>query len=139
MSPTEQRWSALAHSGHPTRNVNRPFATEPIYLCQERQHVAFALVVALASHPRFRPTPESTQLIKDRSLAAQVRASIAQNDQTRATHLEATADKGHVSLKGPVWSAAIRDEVMRVAKQVPGVLSVSDEEVVISRFHSLLG
>jgi cytidylate kinase len=97
------------------------------------------MVVALASHPRFRSTPESTQMVKDRSLAAQVRAAIAQNDQTRATHLEATADKGHVSLKGPVWNAGIRDEVLRVAKGVPGVLSVSGDEVVVSRFHSLLG
>ena len=45
------------------------------------------MVVALASHPRFRPTPESTQLIKDRSLAAQVRASIAQNDHAAAKRI----------------------------------------------------
>lgn len=97
------------------------------------------MVVSVASHPRFRATPESTQMIKNRSLAAQVRAAIAQNADTRTTHLEATADNGHVSLKGPVWNVAIRDAVMRVAQEVPGVLSLSCEEVVISRFHSLLG
>ncbi len=97
------------------------------------------MLVSIASHPRFRATPESTQMIKDRSLAAQVRAAIAQNAQTRTAHLEATADKGHVSLKGPVWNTAIREAVIGLAKKVPGVLSVSDEEVVISRLHSLLG
>ncbi len=97
------------------------------------------MVVSVASHPRFRATPESTQLVKDRSLAAQVRAALAQNAHTRTTHLEATADKGHVSLKGPVWNVAVRDAVMSVAKEVSGVLSVSGEEVAISRFHSLLG
>jgi cytidylate kinase len=97
------------------------------------------MAVSVASHPRFRATPESTQAIKNRSLAAQVRAAIAQDDLTRSTHLEATADKGHVTLKGPVWNAGIRDTVLSVARKVPGVVSVSGEEVAISRFHSLLG
>lgn len=97
------------------------------------------MVVSIASHPRFGATPESTQMIKNLSLAAQVRAALAQNAHTRTTHLEVTADKSHVSLKGPVWDVAVRDAVMRVAKEVPGVLSVSCEHIVISRFHSLLG
>jgi hypothetical protein len=97
------------------------------------------IVVSFASHPRFRATPESTQVIKDRSLAAQVRCAIAQNADTRTAHLDATADKGHVSLKGPVWDAAVRDGALRVAKEVPGVLSVSGENVMISHFRSLLG
>jgi hypothetical protein len=90
------------------------------------------IVVSLVSHPRFRATPESTQVIKDRSLAAQVRCAIAQNADTRTAHLDATADKGHVSLKG-------RSGALRVAKEVPGVLSVSGEDVVVSHFRSLLG
>ena len=97
------------------------------------------IVVSLASHPRFRATPESLQVIKDRSLAAQVRCAIAQNADTWTAHLDATADKGHVSLKGPVWDAAVRDEALRVAKGVPGVFSVSGEDVVVSHFRSLLG
>ncbi len=97
------------------------------------------IVVSVASHPRFRATPESTQMMRDRSLAAQVRAAIAQNAETRTAHLDATADKGHVSLKGPVWNAAVRDGALRVAREVPGVLSVSGEDVVVSHFRSLLG
>jgi len=97
------------------------------------------IVVSFASHPRFRATPESTQVIKDRSLAAQVRCAIAQNADTRTAHLDATADKGHVRLKGPVWDAAVRDGALRVAKEVPGVLSVSGEDVMVSHFRSLLG
>jgi len=97
------------------------------------------IVVSFASHPRFRATPESTQVIKDRSLAAQVRCAIAQNADTRTAHLDATADKGHVRLKGPVWDAAVRDRALRVAKEVPGVLSVSGEDVMVSHFRSLLG
>jgi cytidylate kinase len=97
------------------------------------------MVVSVASHPGFRATPESTQFIKNLSLAAQVRAAIANDAQTRTTHLEATADKGHVSLQGPIWDVAVRDAVLRVAKEVPGVVSVSCEGVVISRFRSLMG
>jgi cytidylate kinase len=97
------------------------------------------MVVSVASHPRFRATPESTQFIKNLSLAAQVRAAIAQNARTGTIHLEAMADKGHVSLQGPVRDAAVRDAAVRVARAVPGVVSVSCEGAVVSRFRSLIG
>jgi cytidylate kinase len=97
------------------------------------------MVVSVASHPSFRATPESTQLVRNLSLAAQVRAAIAQSPETKAVHLEAIADAGRVSLQGPVWNIGARDAALRIAQGVPGVLSVSCEGVVVSRFHSLIG
>jgi cytidylate kinase len=95
------------------------------------------MVASLAAHPRFVPTPESTQMIRNLSLAAQVRAAIAKDPQTQAAlHVEVTADKGHVSLKGSVRHAAIRDAVANVAREVPGVVGVSSEQVLVSFYHA---
>ena len=57
------------------------------------------IIAAMAAHPRFAATPESTQLVRDLSLAAHVRAALAQDPHTRSgVHIEVTANKGHVSL-----------------------------------------
>jgi len=94
------------------------------------------VVAAMASHTEFVATPASTQLVRNLSLAAQVRAAIAANPHTRSgTHLEVTADKGHLSLKGSVRHLSIRDAVLGVVKDVPGVLSVSGEEVTVAYYH----
>ncbi|HWT80006.1 MAG TPA: cytidylate kinase family protein [Candidatus Methylomirabilis sp.] len=83
------------------------------------------LLVAAARHPRYRPTPESLQRIRDLSLAAQVRAALATNTATRYTNLEVTAQEGHVALKGVVFSSAVIESATAVAERVQGVTSVS--------------
>jgi len=87
------------------------------------------LVVAVARHPRFQPTPESLQRVQDLSLAAQVRAAIAKDPETRNIYLEVTAAKGHSALKGTVHLPHQREAVEAVAKRVLGVTGVSCEEV----------
>ena len=95
-----------------------------------------AMVAAVASHPQFVATPASTQMVRDLSLAAQIRAAIAANRHTQgAVHLEVTADGGQVHLKGSVRHLSIRDAVLAVVKEVPGVQSVSGEEVTVSYYH----
>ncbi len=95
------------------------------------------MVTAVASHPQFVATPASTQMVRNLSLAAQVRAAIAANRHTQSgVHLEVTADKGQVNLKGSVRHLSIRDAVLAVVKEVPGVQSVSGEGVTVSYYHS---
>ena len=94
------------------------------------------MVASLAAHPRFSPTPESTQMIKNLSLAAQVRAAIAKDPRTQsALDLEVTTDRGHVRLKGAVRHAAMRETVTSVAREVPGVAGVSCDQVIVSFYH----
>ena len=95
------------------------------------------MVAGIASHPRFVATPESTQQVRNLSLAAQVRAAIARDPRTQSVaHLEVTADKGHVSLKGSVRHISIREVATEVAREVPGVVGVSTEEVEIALYHT---
>jgi cytidylate kinase len=94
------------------------------------------MVTGVASHPQFVATPESTQLVRNLSLAAQVRAAIAANRHTQSgVDLEVTVDKGRVSLKGSVRHLSIREAVLAVVKEVPGVQNVSGEEVTVSYYH----
>lgn len=93
------------------------------------------LLVAAARHPRYQPTPESQQKVRDLSLAAQVRAAIAKNPETRHLNVKVTAQAGRVVLMGVVFSPALLDAAADVAERVPGVVSVSCETVEIPRVY----
>lgn len=94
------------------------------------------MIVAAATHPVFRSTPESLQIVRNLSLAAHVRAAIAGNVHIqRGANVEVTADKGHVSLRGWVRHPAVKDAVLTTVKGVPGVVSVSGEEVTLASWH----
>jgi cytidylate kinase len=93
------------------------------------------LLVAAARHPRFQPTPESQQRIRDLSLAARVRAAIAKDPVTKNLTVEITAQAGSVALKGVVFSPAMMAAAAEVAQRVPGVTSVSSEAVEIARAY----
>jgi cytidylate kinase len=92
------------------------------------------MVVAVASHPKFRATPESTQMVADLSLAARVRAAIAKKARPQSADLEVTADKGHVHLTGQVRHPVSLETLEEMTKGVPGVRSVSCEGVRISSY-----
>jgi hypothetical protein len=93
------------------------------------------LLVAAARHPRFQPTPESVQRVRDLSLAARVRAAIAKDLLTKNINVEVVAQSGQVALKGVVFSPAMMDAAAAVARQVPGVTQVSCEAVEIPRVY----
>lgn len=93
------------------------------------------LLVAGARHPRFQPTADSVERVKDLSLGARVRAAIAQDPLTKNINVEVVARRGQVALKGVVFSPAMMDAAANVARQVPGVVQVSCEAVEIPRVY----
>lgn len=93
------------------------------------------LLVSAAQHPQFQPTPESKEKIRDLSLAAHVRAAIANDPVTKNINVEVTAQSGRVALKGVVFSPAMMDAAAEVANRVPGVGEVSCEAVEIPRVY----
>ena len=93
------------------------------------------LLVSAARHPRFQPTEESVQRVRDLSLGARVRAAIAQDPLTKNINVEVVAHQGQVALKGVVFSPAMMDAAANVARQVPGVAQVSCEAVEIPRVY----
>jgi cytidylate kinase len=93
------------------------------------------LLMAAARHPQYQPTPESRQKVRDLSLAAQVRAAIAMDPGTQHLNVEATAQTGHVVLKGVVFSPTMLETAAEVAKRVPGVTTVSCEAEQVPRVY----
>jgi cytidylate kinase len=93
------------------------------------------LLVAMARHARFQPTPESIQRVRDLSLGARVRAAIAKEPLTKNINIEVVAHGGQVALKGVVFSPGMMDAAAGVARQVPGVTQVSCEAVEIPRVY----
>jgi len=91
-------------------------------------------LVAAARHPRYQPTPDSVQRVNDLSLAAQVRAALANDPSTQSVNIEVTAQAGHAVLKGVVFSPAVLMAATALAQRVPGVTSVACETVEIPRY-----
>ncbi len=95
----------------------------------------YAEFLAMAArHPRFQPTPESQQRIRDLHLGAQVRAALATDPTTENMTLEVAAEAGQVALSGVVFSAEVLNTAALVAERVPGVVRVSCERTEISPY-----
>jgi len=93
------------------------------------------LLVMAARDPKYQPTPESRQKIRDLALAAEVRAALATDPETMHSTIDVTAQTGHVVLTGVVLSLAMLDAAVQVAERIPGVTSVSCEAEEIPRVY----
>ncbi len=87
------------------------------------------LLVMAARQPRYHPTPASLQKVRDLSLAARVRATLAVDPATRYRNIEVTAQAGQVRLTGIVFTVTELEAAAVVVRGVPGVVSVSCEKV----------
>jgi cytidylate kinase len=92
------------------------------------------LIVAGARHPRYQPTPESQQRLRDFSLRAQVRAALATNPSTQNLNIEVAAQAGHVGLTGVVFSTGQLEAAAVIAKRVPGVDTVSCQRMEVPMY-----
>jgi cytidylate kinase len=93
------------------------------------------LLVWLARSPRYQPTPESLQRVKDLSLASRVRSALAADPTTKNIDMGVTAREGVVSLRGVVFSPAMMETVVEVARRVPGVRNVTTEAVEVPQMY----
>jgi len=84
---------------------------------------ASLLGVSCASTP-----PESPAQVKaDRVLSDKVQSALDNDPVFYFRHVDVQAENGKVSLGGYVWSAPAIERAERIASQVPGVTSVSDQ------------
>jgi hypothetical protein len=78
------------------------------------------VVVYLAQHPEYQPTPASAKALNDLTLSSRVEATLA----VRGIEAEVRADDGVVWVAGVVDSGEVADEIIRDAQAVPGVKEV---------------
>ena len=88
-----------------------------------RSDAYVAVIAEFVHHPPFRSTPESVQAMRDRALAAPVRAHLFQVSGLDTPAIQVRSESGHVSLEGTVFGRS-GGEGDRAAISVPGVRRV---------------
>lgn len=83
-----------------------------------------AAVAEFVRHPPFRSTPQSVQAMRDRAIAAQVRASLLQISGLDTPMIQVRSQGGHVLLEGAVFGPEWEARAIEAAKSVPGVRQV---------------
>jgi cytidylate kinase len=85
----------------------------------------FAAVVAeFVRHPPFCPSPASLRALRDRAIAAQVRAELLQVSGLDTTEIRVRSESGRVLLEGVVFGPEWEARAIEVARSVPGVRQV---------------
>ncbi|MGH8055609.1 MAG: BON domain-containing protein, partial [Candidatus Entotheonellia bacterium] len=88
------------------------------------------VVIYMAQHPEYQPTPASEKILNDLALACRVKASVAAHPVTSGVDVDVRTDNSIVWVTGLVDSSELEYEVIRVAQMVPGVKEViSDIEI----------
>lgn len=82
------------------------------------------VVVHMAQHPEYRPTPASEKALADLVLSCRVKAAVAAHPATLGIEVEVRADGGTVWLTGVLEFPELVTEVSQVAENVPGVHEV---------------
>ena len=83
-----------------------------------------AVVAEFVRHPPFRSTPESVQSLRDRAIAAQVRAELLQTAGLDTPAIRVRSESGQVSLEGAVFGPEWEVRAIAAASSVPGVRRV---------------
>jgi cytidylate kinase len=94
---------------------------------------AVGQLVALAGTGEFQPTPASRGHLRDRALAARVRAALNAAPDTGHLEVDARAETGRVILAGVVAADSEVTAAVEAARAVPGVAQVTSELKVFRR------
>jgi cytidylate kinase len=88
------------------------------------------VVIYMAQHPEYQPTPASEKRLNDLTLSCRIKASLAAHPSTSGIEVDVRTDDGIVWVTGLVDSGELEYEIIRVAQTVSGVKEViSDLEI----------
>jgi len=88
------------------------------------------VVIYMAQHPEYQPTPASVRKLDDLSLSCRIKASLAANPITSGIDVEVRADDGIIWMTGLIDSGELEYEIVRTAQTISGVKEViSDLEI----------
>ena len=88
---------------------------------------ATALIVDAISRPEFQPTAESLKAFQDLTTTARVQAALITAPKTRNVVLNVKCEDGGVLVSGILADPELEKEIVRIAKDVPGVTSVTTD------------
>lgn len=87
---------------------------------------ACSTIIDLIKSPEFLRTPERQKGLENRAVAAKVLAAVEANPKTRGLDVTIVADGGNVTLSGRLASKALRNAMVAIAENVPGIGDVTD-------------
>jgi cytidylate kinase len=88
------------------------------------------VVIYMAQHPEYQPTPTSEKKLNDLSLSCRIKASLAAHPSTSGIDVDVRSDDGIVWVSGLVDSGELEYEIIRIAQSMAGVKEViSDLEI----------
>jgi cytidylate kinase len=91
-----------------------------------RREGAKQVIVEAAKLEEYQPTPASLQAFDDLAIAARVHSTLLASPHLQGSSLEVRAGAGHVHIKGRI-DHGLEDEVIRLAKNVSGVVRVTTD------------
>ena len=93
------------------------------------------MIAATVARPENQPTPESTAKLEHMVTLAQVRSALRRNEitsrPTPSLTIELDPDSGELLLSGVADDQAFKDEAERLAREVPGIVSVRNDLIVV--------
>jgi osmotically-inducible protein OsmY len=114
----------MAMFGTDWRDPNRFDLT--LNMSRMRREGAKHVIAEAAKLEEYQPAPASEQTFNDLALASRVHATLFASPDVYGSALEVTADRGHIHVKGRV-DHGLKDEVVRVVRNVPGVTDVTTD------------
>jgi cytidylate kinase len=89
-----------------------------------RRGGAKRVIIEAAKLEEYQLTPASNQAFNDLALGSRVHATLFASTDVQGSGLEVRAEGGHIYIKGRV-DQGLEDEVVKVVKNVPGVIKVT--------------
>jgi osmotically-inducible protein OsmY len=88
---------------------------------------AARLIADTVGRDEFQPTAESEKAFQDLTTTARVQAALITSPKTRNIILNVRADRGQVNISGILADPDLEKEIVRIAKDVPGVTEVTTD------------
>ena len=91
-----------------------------------RREGAKRVIIEAAQLKEYQPTAASDQAFNDVALGSRVHATLLASPDLRGSALEVHAQRGHINVKGRV-NQGLEEEVVKLAKNIPGVTNVTSD------------
>jgi cytidylate kinase len=85
------------------------------------------IIVEAARQRDYQETPESKQAFQDLTVSARVQGALVVAPRTRNLTINVRVQRGQVHVSGILAQSELEQEIVRIAKEVPGVGSVEAE------------
>ncbi len=96
---------------------------------------AVAIIAQTANLPEFNRDDTTNKAFEDERITAKIWVALTRNRPTRSARIQLDSKKGCVTIKGDVGSVKLKDAIVGIAKEVPGVKQVISQLSIGAGWH----